>query len=117
MANRIKMTREAMGLTQKELGKALGVSQATVSAWEVGRNEPDYKVLRDIARMLNCSIEYLMGYTAKKTAAGVPPEPGKVVAFQETLEIDEIFAKKELTKEERRRAVEVIRAMFPSDAE
>ena len=112
MANRIKLARKALGLSQKDFGKALGVSSTTVSAWEVGRNEPDYKVLRDIARMLDCSIEYLMGYTANKTAAGIPPEPGKVVAFQETLEIDEIFVKKELTKEERKRAVEVIQAMF-----
>ena len=72
MANRIQMARKAQGLTQKEFGEALGLTQATVSAWEVGRNEPNYKVLREIAQVLNCSIEYLMGYTPSETETGVP---------------------------------------------
>lgn len=115
MANRIKIARKAMGLTQKEFGKAIGVTQATVSAWELGRNEPDYKVLRKIAQMLDCSIEYLMGYTATETEAGVPPKKREAAIFQETMEIDHIFVKSNTTKAERKRAVDVVRAMFPSD--
>lgn len=115
MANRIQMARKAQGLTQKEFGEALGLTQATVSAWEVGRNEPNYKVLREIAQVLNCSIEYLMGYTPSETETGMPPEQRETAIFQESLEIDHIFAKGNLTKAERKRAVEVVRAMFPEE--
>ena len=101
MANRIKMTRESMGLTQKEFGKMLGVGQTTVSAWELGRNEPDYESLRKMSQLLDCSIDYLMGYTAKEAAI-----------FQETIEINHIFAENNATKAERKRAVEVVRAVF-----
>ena len=115
MANRIKIARKAMGLTQKEFGNAFGVTQATVSAWELGRNEPEYKVLRKIAQMLDCSIEYLMGYTASETEAGAPPKKREAAIFQETLEIDQIFAKSSATKTERKRAVKVVQAMFPEN--
>lgn len=35
----LKQTRESAGLSQPALGAHLGVRQAAVSAWEVGRNE------------------------------------------------------------------------------
>lgn len=115
MANRIKMVRKSMGLTQKELGKMLGVGQTTVSAWELGRNEPDYEYLRKIAKLMECSIEYLMGDTTSETGTNVPPEQKETATFQETMEINRIFVKSNTTKAERKRAVEVVRAMFPDD--
>lgn len=62
-ANRIKVIRKEAGLSQKELGKELGVAQTTVSAWESGRNEPDYESIRRMAKILETSAEYLMGYS------------------------------------------------------
>jgi DNA-binding XRE family transcriptional regulator len=48
--------RKALGLTQTELAKALGVSRATIAAWEGGRfNIPPYlwlalKALQEIPK-------------------------------------------------------------------
>lgn len=61
--NRIKVIRKEAGLSQRELGNELGVAQTTVSAWESGRNEPDYESIRKMARILETSAEYLMGYS------------------------------------------------------
>lgn len=62
MENRIKRLRKEAGISQKKLGDELGVAQTTISAWESGRNEPDYDSIRKIAEILTTSPDYLMGY-------------------------------------------------------
>ena len=37
---RVKYVRKRMGLTQKQLAKALGVSFATINRWENNQNSP-----------------------------------------------------------------------------
>lgn len=60
-ANNLKELRTKKGLLQKELGKLLFVSSATVSGWEVGRNRPSYNLLVKLARILDTSVDYLIG--------------------------------------------------------
>lgn len=45
----IKDARGYAGLTQQQLGDALGVTKANVSAWENGRHEPSFDQLKKIA--------------------------------------------------------------------
>lgn len=40
MENKLKKIRESSGMSQKELAKKLGVSQKTVSSWEINRTSP-----------------------------------------------------------------------------
>lgn len=44
--------REERLMTQDELGVAAGLSGATISHWETGRNAPRFKTLKAIARAL-----------------------------------------------------------------
>ena len=60
--NKIKELRLERRLGQKELGKLLNVGQTTVSAWETGKNEPDYKSIHAMAELFGVSADYLMGY-------------------------------------------------------
>lgn len=60
--NRIGDLRRERGMNQKELGEILGVGQTTVSAWETGKNEPDYKSIRSMAEMFEVSADYLLGF-------------------------------------------------------
>ncbi|MFA9441138.1 LexA family protein [Uliginosibacterium sp. sgz301328] len=46
----IRKAREAAGLTQTELGDAVGTSKGNVSAWELGRHSASFDRLRAIAR-------------------------------------------------------------------
>ena len=57
----LKELRQAKGLSQKELGEALGFCNQTVSFWESGRHEPDYDSLIAIAKFFDVSIDELLG--------------------------------------------------------
>lgn len=43
-ADDVKNLRNKLGLSQKALAQALGVSYATINRWEMGRTEPHYVV-------------------------------------------------------------------------
>jgi transcriptional regulator with XRE-family HTH domain len=57
---RMAELRRKKGMTQKELGKQLGVAQTTVSAWELGTNEPDLQTLIQICGILGTSIDEML---------------------------------------------------------
>lgn len=59
---RLKKLREAIGVSQEEFAKALGVSRSTVGYYEKGDRTPDIEMLDRINNLTGCSIEYLMGY-------------------------------------------------------
>lgn len=57
IAGWLKVARLAAGLTQADLAARLGVGHATVSAWEVGINNPSAAMALVIAEM--CEREQL----------------------------------------------------------
>ena len=59
--NRIKELREEKSLTQVRLSIELGVTQETVSAYEIGRHYPSVKSLLHMVRLFDSSIDYIMG--------------------------------------------------------
>ncbi len=60
LGEQIARYRKAAGLTQEELGKAVGVSAQAVSRWECG-GAPDIMLLPDLAERLGVSIDALFG--------------------------------------------------------
>ena len=69
--NRIAELRREAGMNQRELGQKLGVGQTTISAWETGRNEPDYASLRKMATLFHASIDFLTGYAPDNGRQGL----------------------------------------------
>lgn len=61
LGGRIKRRREARGLRQADLASALRVTPQAVSKWERGENAPDIVVLVPLARLLDVSVEWLLG--------------------------------------------------------
>ena len=57
----IRQARERIGLSQIELAQAVGVSQGAISQWEKGLTHPSFKVLRTLARVLNTTIDEIVG--------------------------------------------------------
>jgi DNA-binding transcriptional regulator YiaG len=53
----VRMRRE-LGLTQKDVADALGVTVQTVSNWEVGRAEPKLTIrqFKKLLEVLQCSV-------------------------------------------------------------
>lgn len=49
------------GITQTELGKAVGKSKNAVASWEQGLSLPDAVMLYKLARFYDKSIDYMYG--------------------------------------------------------
>ena len=59
--SRIRDIRKQNGVTMKELGKAVGVGESTISMYENGKRQPDNSMLLKIADYFNVSVDYLLG--------------------------------------------------------
>ena len=59
--NRIAELRKENGLSQHQLAKALGTSQANLSRWEQGQNEPSIIECWKLADFFDVSIDVLCG--------------------------------------------------------
>ena len=47
---------------QAELGEAIGIGKSSISEWESGKRSPDIDKVKDIAKVLNVTPTYLMGW-------------------------------------------------------
>ncbi len=56
---RIKELREKAGLTQTQLADCMGVDQAAVHRWEIGKAMPRAAKLPELAELLHCTIDEL----------------------------------------------------------
>lgn len=52
--------RKGKGMSQKEAAALIGVSQATYSAYERGRNEPPTEILVRLSYLFDCSVDILV---------------------------------------------------------
>lgn len=62
--------RKAKGLSQKEVAAEIGISQATYSAYERGRNEPPAEILVRLSYLFNCPIDILVQRNRRYRDAG-----------------------------------------------
>ena len=51
--NRLRLAREQRGISQRDLGKAMGVSAATISRYETGGRKLTVEAAKRIANVLN----------------------------------------------------------------
>lgn len=57
---KIKFARKSAGLTQEQLADKLLVSRQAITKWESNRGMPDIENLRQLSKLLDVSIEYLL---------------------------------------------------------
>lgn len=57
----LKSARKAAGMSVEEVGKALGKSGKTISAWEVGRGQPDGDELIVLCKLLGAHLRDFYG--------------------------------------------------------
>lgn len=62
----LRSARKAKGLTMKELGAMVGVSESAMSQYETGKREMDFETLLKIGEILDCSTDYLLRGEDKK---------------------------------------------------
>lgn len=66
LGNKLKKLRMSRGLTQKDIADQLHVSFQTISKWESGINEPDIATLKELAKLYECSIDFLLNDTEEE---------------------------------------------------
>ena len=62
---RLKALREKRGISQLKLAMDLGLNQNSISRYESGAREADYKTLIALADYFDVSIDYLLERTDK----------------------------------------------------
>lgn len=55
----VQMRRIALGLTQRSLGRRIGVTHGAVSSWESGRRLPRAALVPDVAEQLRVTAEQI----------------------------------------------------------
>ncbi len=79
--DRVAWAREALGLTQSDLARRLGVKLKTLEGWESDTAEPRANRLQMLAGLLNVSISWLL------TGEGDGPDPADIdMPFDRSLE-------------------------------
>ena len=63
MYKRIRYLREDRDLSQKEIAKILNMSQTGYSKYEVGTNDIPTKILIQLAKFYNTSVDYILELT------------------------------------------------------
>ena len=97
---RLKLLRNELGITQKELGQRIGVGRTTISEYESGKIVPKQDGLIELAKVFNVSVDYLTG------VADVSREPHKLpktdlnidIRLNETIRSLDIVSKGNSTK-------------------
>lgn len=60
-SQRLRELRQDRGLSMKQLAKAINTTDAAVSNWENGINEPKISYLKALALFFNVSSDFLLG--------------------------------------------------------
>ncbi|GGA31386.1 helix-turn-helix domain-containing protein [Psychrobacillus lasiicapitis] len=64
--NRIRQLRKELHLTQKQLADKINVSSQVISNWERGYTEIGKEDLKELAKALDCSADYIIGISEIK---------------------------------------------------
>lgn len=60
MGEKLRVARQAAGMTQVQLAEAIGCKQKDVSRWEAGLIEPGVLTVKKMAQALGCSMDDLV---------------------------------------------------------
>ena len=62
LGERLQEQRNLKNLSQKEVADAINVSASVVSNYENGERTPSLEILVALARLFQCSTDYLLGF-------------------------------------------------------
>ena len=107
LGDRIVAAREALGFTQKDLARRLGVKLKTVQGWEEDRTEPRANKAQMMSGVLGVSLLWLLSGEGEGVhePSDTPAAPGEVKAILDdirTLKADLAQAGRKLSTVEKR---------------
>ena len=66
ISSTIKALRANMGLSQAALAKKLGITRASVNAWEMEISSPTAQYLVEMARLFHTSTDFILGLESEE---------------------------------------------------
>jgi transcriptional regulator with XRE-family HTH domain len=100
LGKRIALRRRQLGISQEELAFRMNTNQVQISRWEQSKNDPTTQTLLQIAKALDTTPTWLLGFTND-------PERPLDDLTEEEIELIEIFRSK--SPERRHNLVEIAR--------
>ena len=110
---RLREIRKLSGLTMKELGIRIGVSESAISQYETGKRQPDYETLLKIADYFGVSVDYLLGKDEKAEDSELQEYLEQLKNRSEMRMLFKLAA--DATKEDVEQAVRIIEAIRKKD--
>ena len=83
--------RKSIGLTQQQLAQKLNVSFQAVSKWENGTTYPNIEILKDLATLLNVTVDEILSGSEKDAETLSYSKAGVDISYMDTM-------KKEMSK-------------------
>lgn len=80
---RLRKIRQSAGFTQKQLADSIHVSKGTISNYETEERQPSPAILKDLARTLHISVDYLLGMEGSIQALDVSDLTDEEIRFLE----------------------------------
>jgi len=91
VGSRIRLRRNMLGMSQEKLGENLGITFQQIQKYEKGANRVAAGRLVEIARVLNCSVEDILGADVKTHSNG--PTPSQLLTEPYTHQLVNEFQK------------------------
>lgn len=88
--NKIREARLAKGLTMKELGKRVGVSEGAISHYELGQRQANYETLLKIGEVLDVSVAYLLGEDVTSIPAVISKDKRRLLDMIENMTAEQL---------------------------
>ncbi|MDG2979645.1 helix-turn-helix transcriptional regulator [Latilactobacillus curvatus] len=63
---RLKELRKEMNKTQEQVAQSVGITRPAYTAYESGKRQPDFEMLKKLAEYFNVSADYLLGTSPNK---------------------------------------------------
>lgn len=57
----LREIRQSRNMTMAELGEKIGVTESAIGLYESGKRKPNYELLLQMAEVLNCSVDSILG--------------------------------------------------------
>ncbi len=106
---RIAELRKAKHWNQVALALKLNISQYLISAYETGRHQPSIDLLKQMSKLFNVSVDYIIENTDIKTTV---EQFAKDNLTEDEIELLAIF--KDLNKKEQQRAIGMLLSLKTS---
>ncbi|MGG1390904.1 helix-turn-helix domain-containing protein [Brevibacillus brevis] len=109
LGNKLKALREQRGWTQTLAASRLGISSQVVSNYERNYRSPDKEMLSRIAKVYNCSLDWLLGISDDPER--IEDNASVVEKKKSTSEFESLFfyELEKLSEEDKQKALEHVR--------